>query len=191
MFRKLVLAMGCAVLGSWLVVPDVGAQRRTPPPEVPPPSPPPVETPPATTAPPDTAPPVTAPPDGVLPPAPDTLPDAPVQPSEEERPRVFAGVVTEPPAPAPAANPRPAPVRLPFTGAGATALPLAGAALALGGLGIMAGQPGRPAAGTPPVPVTGSGPVRLLHQGDAAPISPRPRRRGRHGGGRRPRLRRG
>jgi hypothetical protein len=189
MFRKLVLAMGCVLLGSWLVVPDVGAQRGTPPPEVPPTNPPPAETPP------DTAPPVTAPPDAAPPPAPDAPPalappEVPAVPAEEERPRVFAGVVTEPPAPAPVANPRPAPVRLPFTGAGGTALPLAGAALALGGLGIIAGQPGRPATGGATVPVTGTGQVRLLHQRDAAPTSSGPRRRGRHGRAPQPRLRR-
>jgi hypothetical protein len=189
MFRKLVLAMGCVLLGSWVMAPAVGAQRGTPPPEVPPTSPPPAETPPDTTAPPDTAPPpVTAPPDTVP-------PEASAEPSEEERPRVFAGVVIEPPAPAPVATrppaPAPRPVRLPFSGAGGTALPLAGAALALGGLGIIAGQPGRPATGAGTVPVTGTGQVRLLHQRDAAPTPSRPRRRGGDGRLLQPRLRRG
>jgi hypothetical protein len=68
-------------------------------------------------------------------------------PPVEEAPRVYAGTVTDP-APAPAVSPaRPAPVRLPFTGASRDALPLAGAALALGGLAIAAGAGGGGAGG--------------------------------------------
>ncbi|MGH8972653.1 MAG: hypothetical protein ACRD0C_05555, partial [Acidimicrobiia bacterium] len=75
MFRKLVVAMGCALLGSWLWAPAVVAQRGTPPPEVPPTSPPPVEEPPVT------APPTTSPPAVVPEPPP---PAVPAEPTVEE-----------------------------------------------------------------------------------------------------------
>ncbi|MDQ3944411.1 MAG: hypothetical protein M3357_04535 [Actinomycetota bacterium] len=58
--------------------------------------------------------------------------------------RTLDGVVIAPPVlpqRGAAPGPRPAPVRLPFTGPGGVALPLAGAALALGGLALVAGQP--------------------------------------------------
>lgn len=176
MLKKLVTGAGCVVLGTWLSAPGAVANRGTRPPEVPPTSPPSDEAPPAVPSPPSEAasPPSEAETPPLVPrPEPPPVPQVAEPPTEEETPRVFAGAVTDPPLPpAPVTPPRPAPVRLPFTGAGDDALPLAGAALTLGGLALMAGQPVRPA------------PVGLLHSDNAA-ISSGPgdggdgRRRGR------------
>lgn len=195
MIKRVFTALGCALLGTWLSSPAAMANRDTSPPEVPPTSPPPAEETPADVPPaPDTpSPPAesaspppseAAPPPPVLSEPPPELDEPPPvrvgqdveQPREEEVPRVYAGTVTEPaPAPAPAPR-RPAPARLPSTGVSDEALPLAGAALALGGLAIVAGQS--------PRPVTSPPAVRLLHRGNAATISSGPGAGG--GDGRRP-----
>ena len=168
MMKKLVIGAGCVVLGTCLPASGAIANRGTSPPKVPPTSRPPAdEVPPDLPAPPESvsppseaASPPAAPETPVLTPVPPEPPpvDQDVEAPEEENSRVFAGAVTDPPLPAPPV--RPAPVRLPFTGAGDDALPLAGVALALGGLAIMASPPARP--------LTPSSPVGLVHSGNAA-----------------------
>lgn len=185
MLKKLVAGAGCVVLGTCLAVPAAIASRGTRTPEVPPTSRPPADEepaePPEVVAPPsETASPPEVP---EAPPLTSAAPEPPPVPQDveaspdEETSRSFAGTVTDPPLPAPAPAPRPTPARLPFTGAGDDALPLAGAALALGGLALMVGPPARPAPPTEP--------VRLLQGENAAAIPSDPggggdgRRRGR------------
>ena len=176
MWKKLVAGAACFVMGTWLMTLGAEASRKPRPPVPPTSSPPPVEAPPEVVSPPSEA---ASPPDVVAPPPLEPLPPEPAPPEPEpapeveeppglETPRAYAGVVTDPPLPAPA-PPRPAPVRLPSTGAGDGALPLAGAALALGGLAVMAGA-GQST--TRPAPAAGT--VGLVHSDNAATPGPVP-----------------
>lgn len=129
MVSKLITCTGCALMALGMTAPAAMARRPSSPPKHPaPPATPAAETP--------------------QPPVETATPEAPVRVgqeaewSPEEAPRVFQGTLAPPePEPAPARPLPRAPVRLPSTGPGDHAVPLAGAALALGGLALVAAQP--------------------------------------------------
>jgi hypothetical protein len=180
MLSRIIAGAGCVLACLTVPAQESRAERRPPPP---PPS-----TSPATAVTPVAPPPPAAP--EARPPSAPAEPSAPSSPPAETPPpanpsptvpgspsrvgqqietppatRTLGGSVAGPqlpPRPAAAPSSVPAPARIPLTGPGEVALPLAGAALTLGGLALIAGQPVRPGA----VPVRAS--LRLLHQERAA-----------------------